>query len=378
VTGWPDARQRAHAAATPLPTDTLPLGEAVGGTLATPLVAAAAVPPFDAAAMDGYAVAGAGPWRVLRRILAGHGDPGTLTVGEAAEVATGAPVPRGAEAVLRYEDARVDGDTVAGTVPPGRHVRRTGDDCPAGASLLPAGTAVTPVVAGLAASVGLDTLVVRQPPRVVALITGDEVVYSGLPGHGRIRDAIGPLLPGVVARHGAELILRLPVPDEPAAELPAAVDAAVAEVVLVCGATAAGPMDRLRAALAELGGRPVVDGVACRPGHPQSLTILPDGRYVVGLPGNPFAALVACHTLVAPLLAGLSGRALAALPYAPLAGDVATGADTRIVPVRWVDRAVVPVGHDGPGSLWGAAAADALAVLPPDWAGEPVPLLSPV
>jgi molybdopterin molybdotransferase len=409
---WAQARTRAYAAAAALPAGTVPLAEAVGGTLSAPLVALSALPSFDTAAMDGYAVAGPGPWRVVRRILAGHGDPGALAPGQAAEVATGAPVPRGAGAVLRHEDARPAaspagpaggpvpaGDPVpaavgevwvAAAVPvvPERHVRRLGEDCPAGAELLPAGTPVTPVVAALAASLGRDTLPVRQPARVVALITGDEVVHRGVPGHGRVRDAIGPLLPGFVARHGAQLTLRMPVPDEPPGGLASAVQAADAEVVLSCGATAAGPCDRLRPVLADLGARPVVDQVACRPGHPQSLWVLPDGRYVVGVPGNPFAALVACHTLLAPLLAGLAGRALPALPTVPLAlpqagpggagAPVGGRADSRILPVRWRDGTLAPVGHDGPASLWGAALADGLAVLPPGWAGEPVPLLVPV
>jgi molybdopterin molybdotransferase len=319
-------------------------------------------------------------------VLAGHGDPGDLRPGQAAEVATGAPVPAGADGVLRYEETdrdadliRVDpgsGALVGGAVKPGRHVRAVGEDVPVGVQLLPAGTQVSGVLAGLAASVGVDRLAVRQPARVVALITGDEVVYTGVPGHGRVRDAIGPLLPDLISRHGAELELRLPVPDHPPTELAGAVRAAAAEVVLVCGATSAGPTDRLPAVLAELAAEPVVDGVGCRPAHPQSLWTLPDGRYVVGVPGNPYAALVACHTLLVPLLAALAGRPLPDLPLAPLHAPVEQGALTRIIPVRWVGAQVAPLGNDGPSSLWGAAAADALAAVPPDWSGEPVPLLS--
>ncbi|HSV66625.1 MAG TPA: molybdopterin molybdotransferase MoeA [Mycobacteriales bacterium] len=374
--GWSDARVLAHAAATPLPPDTVPLAEALGGTLAAPLVAAVPVPGFDTAAMDGYAVAGGGPWRVVRRVLAGHGDPGQLGPGEAAEVATGAPVPRRTGSVLPAEQAERDGDLVTGRAEPGRHIRRLGEDVPAGAELLPAGAAITPIVLGLAASAGHDQLAVRQRPRVVALLTGDELVHRGRPGRGQVRDAIGPLLPGLVAGFGAELAFRLPVPDQPEAELAAALDATEAEVVLVCGATAAGPADRLHAVLAALGGRLVVDGVTCRPGHPQALAVLPDGRYVVGVPGNPLAALVAVHTLVGPLLAGLTGRPLPELPCAPLAGAVPVSpVDTRLVPVRWAGDATHPTGRDGPGSLWGAALADALAVVPPHWAGGPVSLL---
>jgi molybdopterin molybdotransferase len=376
-TPWPAARALAHAAATPLPAQILALADAVGRTLAAALVSATPLPAFDASAMDGYAVAGAGPWQVVRRVLAGHGDPGSLHPGQAAEVATGAPVPVGSDAVLRYEDAVRDGDLVSGPLGhPGRHLRRTGQDIPPDTELLPAGTAISGVVAGLAASVGLDAVRVRQRPRVIALITGDEVVHSGLPGRGRVRDAIGPMLPDLVARHGGALELRLPVPDRPVIELASALESAQAEVVLACGATSAGPADGLPRALAGLRAEPIVDGVACRPGHPQSLWVLPDGRYVIGIPGNPYGALAACHTLLAPLLGGLTGRALPDLPLALLGSPPdRDGPVTRIVPVRWAGARVVPLAHAGPGSLWGAAAADALAAVPPNWSGDPVPLL---
>jgi molybdopterin molybdotransferase len=379
-TRWALARELAHAAAVPLPVETVPLPDAVGRTLARPLVAATALPPFDTAAMDGFAVSGGGPWRVVGQVLAGHGDPGRLHAGEAVEIATGAPVPASCDAVLRYEDAvRDGGGRVDGPLAhPGTHLRRTGEDIPPGQPLAPAGTRIGGVLAALAASVGLDEVVARQPVRVAAFITGDEIVYRGRPGHGRVRDAIGPQLPPLIAREGAGLELRLPVPDHPPRELASAVRAAVAEVIVVCGATSCGPADRLPAVLRELAAVPVVDGVACRPGHPQSLWTLPDGRYVVGVPGNPYAALVACHTLLVPLLAGLAGRPLPGLPLAPIAGGFAgrpSAELTRIVPVSWVGAEVMPTGHDGPASLWGAARADALAAVPPGWSGEPVPLV---
>src|SRR5262249_58378619 len=138
--------------------------------------------------------------------------------------------PPGGALGERGEGAGV-GVAAPGPLPRGRHMRRRGEDCPAGTELLPAGTLITPVVVALAASAGRDTLPVRQPARVVALITGDEVVHQGIPGHGLVRDAIGPLLPGFVGRQGAQLTLRMPVPDEPPAELASALDAAEADVV---------------------------------------------------------------------------------------------------------------------------------------------------
>ncbi|WP_344982177.1 molybdopterin-binding protein, partial [Streptosporangium fragile] len=149
-----------------------------------------------------------------------------------------------------------------------------------------------------------------------------------------------------------------------------------AQVVVVCGASSKGPADHLRAVLARLGARVLVDGVAVRPGHPQLLARLPGGRLVVGLPGNPYAALVAALTLLAPAVRALAGEPEPPRERSALAGPVrAHPSDTRVVAVRRSGRGAVPVGHDRPGSLRGAALADALAVVPPGWRGEPVELV---
>jgi molybdopterin molybdotransferase len=385
---WHRARVLAHAAPdrpAPAadPAAAVPLAAALGRVLAAPLVAVSPFPAFDNAAMDGYAVAGPGPWRVARRVLAGDGEAGTLRDGEAVEIATGAPVPAGTLAVLPYEHACRDGDVVTGDVEPGRYVRRVGEEVPAGAELAPAGTPVGPVLLGLAASVGVDDLPVRSRPRVAVLITGDEIVTSGAPGPGRVRDAVGPMLPGLVRHLGGDVVHAAPVPDTPphllAAELSGGGSAAVAgcDVVVVCGSSSVGPADGLRAVLVDACAELVVDGVACRPGRPQALARLPDGRWVVGVPGNPFAALVAVLTLLGPLLAGLVGRPLPALPSVPLRGDPRPRPGlTRLVPVRWAAEAALTLDAESGGSARLPATADALAAVPPGWAGEPVPLLA--
>jgi molybdopterin molybdotransferase len=195
-----------------------------------------------------------------------------------------------------------------------------------------------------------------------------------------VRDAVGPQLPGLVAWLGGDLDGLEVVPDTPAEALRAAIAATTTDVVLTCGGAAHGPADRLRDVLDSLGARTVVPSVACRPGHPQQLAKLPDGRWLVGLPGNPYAALVAALTLLGPLLAGLGGRGLPVLPMARLAGTPPAGSNpdqlTRLVPVRRVRGGdVEPVGRDRPANLWGAAVADSLAVIRPGWTGEPVPQL---
>ncbi|MGQ0574345.1 MAG: molybdopterin-binding protein, partial [Pseudonocardia sp.] len=154
--------------------------------------------------------------------------------------------------------------------------------------------------------------------------------------------------------------------------LRAALEAADATLVLVSGSSAAGPADHLRPALAALGASLLVDGVACRPGHPQTLARLPDGRLVVGLPGNPFAALVAFLTLAVPVLAGLRGAPLAVLAPVDAPAIAAHDGYTRLVPVLLRAGRAEPVGHGGAAMLRGAAVADALAVVAPAGARGPV------
>jgi len=451
---WASARIAAYAAPEPLSARPVALADALGTTLAAPLRAATPVPAFPSAAMDGYAVGpGGGPWRLVGRVLAGDAEACAVGPGEAAEIGTGAPTPAGTIAVLAYERATRSGDEIAGAAEPGRHVRQVGEDVGLDVDLARAGTVVTPTILGLAAMVGLDDLPVRPRPRVAALLTGTELVHSGQSGGGRVRDGVGPQLPGLVRWLGGELVLVRAVEDTPADLLGAAVAETVAgarpDVLLTVGGAGGGPADRVRGALDRLGARTLVAAVACRPGHPQLLAQLPDGRWVVGLPGNPYAALVAALTLLGPLLAGLAGRRLPTPPSArllppagpggsaglepgtaprppagpggsaglepgtahrppagpepaagpasaeidpgagsrppvvssPPAGSLrsATAAEhlTRIVPVRRVrDNTVEPLGRDRPGNLWGAALADALAVVRPGWQGEPVPLLA--
>lgn len=365
--GWHEARRAAYAAAVPLPPVEVRPEEALGATLAAPLTARGAVPGFDCSAMDGYAVgSAAGPWRVTGRLLAGDRARNPLTQGEAVVIATGAPVPPGTYAVLPDEHACRDGDevTAAGPTGAGRHVRRTGEDVPAGAELLPGGTAVTATVVGLAAHVGLDAVTVRRRPAVAALLTGAELVTTGGSADGSVRDSVGPAMPGWVTALGGEPLPVRYVPETGPAALTEAVRAARADVVVTSGGAGGGPADQVRPALRELGATTVVDGVLCRPGRPQRLSLLPDGTPLVALPGNPYAALVAVLTLLGPLLAGLAGRPLPTLPAAALTRQAA-GPGTRIVPVRWDGSTVVPTGRDGPGTLWGAARADAFAVVPP-------------
>ncbi|WP_019547702.1 molybdopterin molybdotransferase MoeA [Streptomyces sulphureus] len=412
---WPQARALAARAAGPLPTVTLPLEDALGHTLAAPLTALTDLPPFDTSAMDGWAVAGPGPWEPVAPpdepgvLAGGTAEPPALTDGEAVRIATGARLPPGAGAVLRSERAELDGTRLhsAAQPQPGTDIRPRGQECRTGDRLLADRHPVTPPVLGLAAAAGYDRVEVVRRPRVEVLVLGDELLHRGLPTGGRIRDALGPMVGPWLGLLGAEVLVTRRLGDD-AEALHEAVATSTADLVVTTGGTAAGPADRLRPVLEQLGARTLVDGVRVRPGHPMLLAALdaPDAerpRHLVGLPGNPFAALAALLTLAEPLLRTLSGRGprsadspeqsdlldpfaltgvlavgpgSAAAPAlrpasAPLAEDVpGRGEETRLVPVRTETpevgvAAVRPVHFSGPAMLRGIASASALAVVPP-------------
>ncbi|MFM9050019.1 MAG: molybdopterin molybdotransferase MoeA [Actinomycetota bacterium] len=387
---WDQARRVASAAAAPLAARTARLDEAVGAVLAEPIVALSDLPPFASAAMDGYAVAGPSPWQLDTddTRLAGGTNDAPIRAGTAVPIATGAPLPPGADAVLRHEDAYVETalhgnrlysrdpltgipDDTGATVPPGTDVRPQGEECRAGEPLIDAGTIVGPAAVGLAAAAGYDDLDVIPPPIVAVLVVGDELLDRGLPRPGRVRDALGPLVPPWLASLGARANPPIRVPDSRQALLDE-IDDSTADVIVTTGSTASGPVDHLHDVLDHLGARWIVDGVQVRPGHPMLLAALPDGRHVVGLPGNPLAAVSGLLTLAAPLIASLCGqpaRGLATTDALLLDGATPHPEDTRLVPVQleYGDTDVVArrLRFGGPAMLRGLALADGMAVIPP-------------
>ncbi|MEU6758253.1 molybdopterin molybdotransferase MoeA [Streptomyces sp. NPDC046685] len=374
---WPRARETAfHAGAgVRARTHRVPLAEALGEVLAEPLDALSDLPSFDTSAMDGWAVAGPGPWTVRPGggVLAGSGLPGPLADGEAVRIATGARIPADATAVIRSEHCREAGAQLFADrpVPTGQDIRPRGQECRSGDLLLPAGSLVTPAVLGLAAAAGYDELTTRPRPRVEVLVLGDELLTQGRPHDGLIRDALSPMLGPWLARLGAEVVATRRLGDDPAgaAALLEAVTTSTADVLITTGGTASGPVDHVHPVLRQAGADLLVDGVAVRPGHPMLLARVgdrADGRHLVGLPGNPLAAVSGLLTLAEPLLRALAGRRMRARYTAPVHSDVPGHPyDTRLVPVVLSGEHAVPLRYHGPAMLRGVAAADALAVVPP-------------
>jgi molybdopterin molybdotransferase len=347
----------------------VPLDAALGLTLAAPLPALTDLPSFDTSAMDGWAVAGPGPWEVRDEgVLAGHAEPEPLTDGEAVRIATGARIPPDTTAVLRSEHGRTDGKGhlhATRAAVPGQDIRPRGQECRSGDHLLPAGTLVTPAVLGLAAAAGYDTLAAVPRPRVDVLVLGDELLTRGTPHDGLIRDALGPMLPPWLRALGADVTAVRRLGDD-ADTLHRAITTSDADVIVTTGGTAAGPVDHVHPTLRRIDAELLVNGVEVRPGHPMLLARTKENQHLVGLPGNPLAAVSGLLTLAEPLLRTLAARP-APEPYTLPLQDEAHGHpyDTRLIPVVLRGDRAVPLHYNGPAMLRGIAAADALAVVPP-------------
>jgi molybdopterin molybdotransferase len=381
-TPWVQARAAAYAAglsgqARPVE---VPLAAADGLTLAEPIAARTDLPAFPTSSVDGWAVRGTGPWRLVGRVLAGGTADPLDEDGTAVEIATGAMVPVGADAIIRVEEsARGEDGRISGTPRDTVEWRVPGEEAARGEELLPAGTAITPSVIGLAASCGYDTLTVRSRAKTALLVFGDELLTTGLPGAGRVRDALGPQVPAWLARLGASVDDKFvigPVEDTLDAHVQAirATLAGGADLVCTTGGTMHGPVDHLHPALAELGAEYVVNAVQVRPGYPMLLARFPDGQFLAGLPGNPQSAVVALVSLVAPLLAGWRGRAAPELGQVILGAPIrGRGTDTHLALVRidQGDGRAHPVSHVGSSMLRGLAVSAGFAVIPPGASGEP-------
>ena len=307
-----------------LPARTVPIAGALGLVLAADLDARLAVPPFTNSAMDGYAVRAADVagapvvLRVVGESAAGAGQVPGVGAGEAVRVMTGGRLPDGADAVVPVEATdqprgaapRPDLVEIREAVPPGRHLRRAGEDVAAGAPVLAAGTVLAPAGLAAAVSVGYGEVPVHPRPRVGVLATGEELVAPGdSPAPGQIPDSNSTMLAALATAWGAEVTAVARVGDDPAAFDDALTRAAsTADVVLTTGGVSVGAYDVVRQSVAGL----IFAAVAMQPGKPQGRghVTTDDGRRVpvLAFPGNPVSGFVSFLVFARPLLARLAGR----------------------------------------------------------------------
>lgn len=306
-------------------TEVLPLAQAAGRIAAADVAASMFVPPFSRSAMDGYAVVaedtrGASRerpvrLRIVERVYTGNTPAHQVVPGTCAEIATGAPLPDGADAVVMVEEtSRMDDDHVAiwNEAHPKQNVGRKGADISPGDIVVREGDVLSPSRLGAVAAVGVASIEAYARPRVAILSTGNEVIEPGAPLEpGQIYDVNRYTLAAVVEAHGGVPLL-LPPARDTLASLHQALDAcADAEVIIFSGGSSVGERDLLIDLIAERGSV-VFHGIAVRPGKPTMFATV-DGRPFFGMPGNPTSCLSNAYILLVPFL-----RATARLPlFAP-------------------------------------------------------------
>jgi len=322
-----DALARVLGGVPTLPAVETPLLDALGLVLAENIAADRDVPPFRNSAMDGYAVRGddvaSAPveLRVVGEVAAGGFPDRTVGPGEAMRIMTGAPMPEGADTVVRVEDTDNASDlvTITAATPKGMATRQAGEDLRKGETILTNGTVLRPAEIGLLASVGRARVRVRKRPRVAVFSTGDEIVDLDAPlGRGQIRDSNRYTLASAVRAAGAEPWVRGIVRDSPEALRAALREGIAADAIVTSGGVSVGDHDHLKPVLSELG---TIDfwAIAIRPGRPLAFGELKDGDRrvpIFGLPGNTVSALLTFEIFVRPALLRMQGRAHVARPRA--------------------------------------------------------------
>lgn len=371
----------------PLGVQRVPTPASAGRVLASGIVAEGDVPAFDRSAMDGYAVRGEETYgvnvyapaflRLVGRSFPGRAFEGKLELGEAVEIATGAPIPVGADTVVPVEATHRDGDRVAVTeaFPVGRHIGRRGEDVALGAAVLAARRVLRPQDLGVLSGLGVGEVEVIRRPRVTIIVTGDELLRPGKPAEGsRFADMNSPMLAALVARDGGAARVVGPLKDRRDRLRDAlASEAASSDALLVSGGSSTGPEDHAPGLVAELG-ELSVHGVALRPASPAGLGWI-NGVPVVLLPGNPVSCLCAYDLFAGRIIRRLGGRP-EEWPYRavkrPLARKLVSALGrVDYARVRLVGDRVEPLSVSGASILSSTTRADGFVLVPADLEGYP-------
>ena len=316
-----EALARVTQGLVPLGTERVAIGQATGRVLAEDLAARLTQPPFDASAMDGYAVraediaALPATLRLVGQSAAGAGFRGSVGRGEAVRIFTGAPVPHGADTIVIQENAdEASGVVTVKDAASGRHIRPRGQDFKEGEVLLAAGTRLGPRELMLAAAMNQPELPVRRKPKVAILATGDEVVPPGLELEiDQIVSSVPYGLAALIESHGGEAMSLGIAKDEPESLVTLARAGSAADILLTIGGASVGERDLVASALRSEGLELDFWKIAMRPGKPLLYGRLGSQR-LLGLPGNPVSALICAQVFLVPMLELMLGLAVDARP----------------------------------------------------------------
>ncbi|AZO23583.1 molybdopterin molybdenumtransferase MoeA [Mesorhizobium sp. M1E.F.Ca.ET.045.02.1.1] len=371
------ARSAGIALARPLDQpEMVALADAVGRLLAAAIEAPRAIPPFDQAAMDGYAISLTGRrgvplvLPVIGRTMAGD-PPGALAPGAAHRIMTGAALPQGADTVVMQEQTTRRGDLVqlAFDAAPGAHIRRTGEDVRQGACVLRPGRMIGWPEIALLAAIGIDRVPVARRVRIAVVTTGSELRKTGGSlASGAIYDANGPLLAALLREPNTDVTLST-VHDDIAAIARVLEDSArSADLVITAAGMSVGEEDHVRNAVMRSGGQLEIVGVAMKPGKPLAIGKIGEACFV-GLPGNPQAAAFGALAFARPIIATLLGLVPPRGITAELAFTCSRKPDrTELVPVRLdIEQGRLTASRSGPdGShrMMPMVSADAVVIVP--------------
>jgi len=367
---WDDAFGVASNSFAVLQSEKVALSDANARTLARDLKALCDLPAFATSSMDGWAVSAGGPWKVIGEVATGKTSNQIIGASECMKISTGGVIPAGTTAVIPWENATEQGGHISGSVEEGENIRPAGAECKKDELLFKQGTPLAPPMLGLLAATGHDFLEVTRRPRIAIFFLGDELLHTGVPTDGSIRDALGPQIPAVLQSFGAEVVSATFVKDD-LDTLNKQINSALetADIIITTGGTADGPKDYVKAAISHINGELVIDCVKVRPGYHTILAQVTSGSKKIAflaLPGNPQSALAGLFSFGLPLINNFLGREQKDLKKITIASPISTPEGfSRLTPGRVNNGEFISGDFLGSAMLRGVAVAEGFALINP-------------
>ena len=367
---WDEAYAIASQTFSTLPAEAVALSQSVGRFLASPARALCDLPAYATSSMDGWAVRGSGPWKIVGQIATGKAPSQSLADSECMKISTGGVIPTGATSVMPWENATETEAKIQGRTKEGENIRPAGVESKMGDLLIDSGLRLNPPMVGLLAATGHDLILVTRKPRIAIFFLGDELLHEGVPNDGSIRDALGPQLPALLESYGAEVTQAQFIKDD-LGTLTHSIEKSLDDVdmIITTGGTADGPKDFVRPVIQHIKGQYIIDCVRVRPGYHIIVAKVSRGdREIpfVALPGNPQSALAALTSFGRPIIHSFLGAPHTDLMTLELKETFQTQPEfSRLVPGNIDRRVFTPTGYLGSAMLRGVAHASGFALVAP-------------
>ena len=370
---WDDAFAIARDSFTSFPTQSIALSDAYGRVLGADMFALCNLPAFETSSMDGWVVNGDGPWKIIGEVKTGQISGLSLGPSQCLAIATGGVIPDGGQAVVAWEAATERDGFIHGTSEVGANIRPAGAESKKGELLISAGTQLNAPKIGLLAAAGHDDVVVTRRPRIAIFFLGDELMHSGVPVDGLVRDALGPQLPAMLSAFGADVAISDFVTDD-LDELVGKISSAInsqnneIDMVITTGGTADGPRDFIKSAIAAFAGEYLIDRVKVRPGYHILLAKIASQKGTnlafLALPGNPQSAIAALISFGRPIIDAMRGLTPAVLVTVQMSQEMKVQEGfARLVPSVIGNNICTPTNYLSSHMLRGVGAADGFALV---------------